>query len=570
MKHITIGTVTLSVSEYAVGAAALLGIRNCGKTVTGKGICEQLLDNNVQPIIFDAVGKWRWLKVPADHSHGKGYSVVVAGGRHADLPLTPESVSEIVRAALRERIPLVIDLYDKNLSKSDWRKIVKQAIRIIHYENEGGAVHVFLEEAAEFVPQRVIDGETYAEVEKLVRMGGNNSVGITLINQRSQEVNKAVLDQCTTLVLGCQIGNKAIEAIGTWVERLDRATAESVEKSLPGLKAGEAWVWTRQSPDHPTKERIPMCRSFHPDRRTPEIVIKSAKPINTADFVSKLSDSIPKVIQQAKANDPELLKARIRELERQVKSTQPLPAKPVVQVKSALTNGDRKRLTSLVNTLNKIVECAKDAVLKSVQLAEVQRHFAPDIEFFKAKLLPMKIEARQVPSERAVTVRPAVPPRVTTQSNGKLGKCEMAILRVLAGYEHGCTIGKVALLAGYTMSGSFKNCLSALRTGGLIVGENNSVMQITAEGRAHGPFAELPTGAERINYWLNFPHFGKCERAILQALVSNPDGLDMEQLCRFTSYEASGSFKNSLSALRTAGVMTGRNNEVMSAKPILE
>lgn len=318
-KVISIGNIEVPLVDYAVGASAVLGIRDSGKTVTSKGIAEQLLDNGVPIVVFDAVGKWRWMKV-AGEKNGKAYKVVVAGGREPDLPLTPHSVPEIVRAALKERIPLIIDLYSKELSKADWRRIVQKAIHIIHYENESGAVHVFLEEAAEFVPQKVQDGETYAEVEKLVRMGGNASVGITLINQRSQEVNKAVLDNCSTaLILGCQVGDRAIQAVSSWVEKLDSGTAKKVTESLPRLKSGQAWVWTRKNLVEPSLEQMPMCRSFHPDRRTPADVLVQVKRTDIAEFVSKMAESIPKVIEEAKENDPAELKRKLSETERKLR-----------------------------------------------------------------------------------------------------------------------------------------------------------------------------------------------------------------------------------------------------------
>src|SRR6185436_8398446 len=121
MKIIKIGGIEIPLVDYATGASAILGIRDSGKTVTSKGICEQLLEHDVHCVVFDAVGKWRWMKVAAEHSMGKAYKVVVAGGNAPDLPLTPQSVDEIVRASLRERVPLVIDLFHKTLSKADWR-----------------------------------------------------------------------------------------------------------------------------------------------------------------------------------------------------------------------------------------------------------------------------------------------------------------------------------------------------------------------------------------------------------------------------------------------------------------
>lgn len=43
-REIQIGKVSVPLADYAVGAAAILGIRDSGKTVTAKGIAEQLID----------------------------------------------------------------------------------------------------------------------------------------------------------------------------------------------------------------------------------------------------------------------------------------------------------------------------------------------------------------------------------------------------------------------------------------------------------------------------------------------------------------------------------------------
>lgn len=68
-----------------------------------------------------------------------------------------------------------------------------------------------------------------------------------------------------------------------------------------------------------------------------------------------------------------------------------------------------------------------------------------------------------------------------------------------------------------------------------------------------------------MTHWLNFRHFEKCAKAILGELVKHPPGYTIEQLANRTDYEVSGSFKNSISTLRTAGVLVGKNAEMMRA-----
>src|SRR3990167_8196308 len=151
--------------EYASQGNAILGIKDSGKTYTATFIAEQLMDAKIPIIAFDPIGVWRYLKVGRD-GH-KGYPIVVAGDG-VDLPLTPESAPDIVRSAMRENVSLVIDLYSMALSKADWKKIVASCTRLLLYENKDyGLRHVFVEEASEFIPQRVRpdEGIVYSEME---------------------------------------------------------------------------------------------------------------------------------------------------------------------------------------------------------------------------------------------------------------------------------------------------------------------------------------------------------------------------------------------------------------------
>lgn len=162
-------------TTYASQGNALLGIRDSGKTVTAEGLAERLMDGGIPITVIDPIGRWRFLRVPGK---GKGYPVVVAGGADGDLPLTPQNAESLIRAAMQN------------------------------------------EEAAEFAPQRVApgQGQVYAEIEKLARMGGNALLGYTLINQRAEEVNKAVLELCDTLILHRQKGRNSLTALSKLVD----------------------------------------------------------------------------------------------------------------------------------------------------------------------------------------------------------------------------------------------------------------------------------------------------------------------------------------------------------------
>jgi len=288
--------------EYASQGNAILGIRDSGKTYTATKIAEQLFDGGVPFIAFDPIGVWHSLKIGADGN--KGYPVVVAGGNFADLKLTPENASLIVEAAMKENISLIIDLYDMELSKSDWRRIVEKSIRLLLYNNTH-LRHIFIEEASEFVPQRIQPqyGSVYAEIEKLARMGRNASLGYTLINQRAEEVNKAVLELCALTLLHKQTGRNSLKAIKEWFKIAQIPEGDSIVSQLPKLGQGECFIVGQQGDPSPERIKVSKKKTIHPDPKNPKEVKKGGISTDVSSFVKKLEIQMDKVKHRKEVRD---------------------------------------------------------------------------------------------------------------------------------------------------------------------------------------------------------------------------------------------------------------------------
>lgn len=283
-------TFTFDAQSYASQGNAILGIRDSGKSYTAIGIAEKLYDAGVPFVAFDPIGRWRFMRVPG---HGHGYPIVVAGGVAGDLPLTVESAPAIVRAAMQSGVSLVIDLYDMEISKADWRRIVADCVRVLLYENgQHGLRHIFIEEAAEFCPQRPgpEQARVYAEIEKLARMGGNARLGYTLINQRAEEVSKAVLELCDNLLLHRQKGKNSLASLTKWLDVADvNPGGKEIVRTLPTLPQGECWAWMEGS-NRPAHVKVPRKRSFEPDRRTmrADVVTDTKPPVDVGEFVATM------------------------------------------------------------------------------------------------------------------------------------------------------------------------------------------------------------------------------------------------------------------------------------------
>ena len=292
MKINLSNNLSLEAKDYASQGNAILGIKESGKSYTATKIAEQLLDANIPFIAFDPIGIWRYLKVGRDGF--PGYPVVVAGGEHGDLNLTGDTAEKIVNAAMNENIPLIIDLYSMDLEKADWRRIVQKSVRLLLYNNKNkGLRHIFIEEASEFIPQRIQPqyGSVYAEIEKLARMGRDASLGYTIINQRAEEVNKAILEICAMTILHKQTGRNSLKAIREWFKIVQLDDCDSILKSLPQLKSGDCWIVGSEG--HPAPELIHVLakKTIHPNPKQSELDIKGI-PIDVTKFVTRLNKQL--------------------------------------------------------------------------------------------------------------------------------------------------------------------------------------------------------------------------------------------------------------------------------------
>lgn len=393
---IRLGPLELDPVEIGSQGNAVLGIRDSGKSYTATYLAERLFEAGIPFVAFDPIGVWRFLRVPGGPK-GKGYPIVVAGGEEGDLPLSTASAPMIVEAAMQNGVSLVIDLFDMNISKADWRRIVKDCVRLLlHRNKQYGLRHIFLEEAAEFAPQKVLDGDVYAEIEKLARMGGNSRLGYTLINQRSQEVNKAVLELCDNLFLHRQKGKNALENLKKWMEVAGAAGAE-VMRTIPNLPQGECWAWLSGS-DTPVHLKVPAKRSLHPDRRVvhneiaAEVVKKAA--VNVDSFVSALKETLPKLAEEAKANDPAKLKAEVARLTRELARAQ--------QGNAPAWHDQRETVAKLTDEL----AATSDALVRLTASAkELEKRQKKAL----AALTGEQIEIPEAPP-RIAAPRPAAPP----------------------------------------------------------------------------------------------------------------------------------------------------------------
>src|SRR5205823_3671081 len=102
-------------------------------------------------VVFDPIDVWWGLRLSADGKE-KGLPIVVFGLDHADILLDREMGPRIAQAIVQENISCVISTF--GMPKVGARHLIaefaEELIRVVR-----SPIHVFIEEAHEFVPQRI-------------------------------------------------------------------------------------------------------------------------------------------------------------------------------------------------------------------------------------------------------------------------------------------------------------------------------------------------------------------------------------------------------------------------------
>lgn len=259
-----IGSIQLPINS-ATKTFAILAKRGAGKTYTGGVMAEEFYKVKIPFVVFDPIDTWYGLRLSFD-GKGKGLPIVVFGIEHADIKLDRDMGRRIAQAIVSRNASCIISTFGMPKKAQRWL-IAEFAEELLNINNTPR--HVFIEEAHEFVPQRVMGdlGRTFNAVSNLVTMGRNRGIGVTILNQRAATVNKDVLTQIDTLIAMRSVGPQDRRALREWVEHhAAEGDFENFINSLPSLPTGKAWLWSPEFLGVFEQITIRKRETFHPDR----------------------------------------------------------------------------------------------------------------------------------------------------------------------------------------------------------------------------------------------------------------------------------------------------------------
>jgi hypothetical protein len=527
---------------------AVLGKTGSGKTYAAKGIVEKLLDDGRQVCVLDPTAAWWGLRLGSDGKKA-GYPVVLIGGKHADIPLSERSGAAVARLVTEQHASVVIDTSGLHVGEYT-RWFIDFAGTL--YTTIRSPLHLVIDEAHCFMPQSrtlSVDGGKALHAGNRL-MSGGRSLGIRAIaiTQRPAKFHKDSLTCADTLIAMRMIAPQDRAAVKDWIDGAgDPAKGREVIDSLAGLGKGEAWVWYPEG-GHLARTRFGKIRTYDSSATPKHGAGKTVavQDIDLAEVRSAMADAV----KDAEANDPKLLRAKIAELNAQLRSQAPPPTVDADSIaKSAAARQDNKwagllgsvkreaeRLAAVSRT---IAESSSEAAAALERLSAID---GPEqmVEVVRREILDSAHRIREnLPTAAAAARRyPRISdPRSVASDPSPIGKGERTVLAAIAQHPRGVTRQTLTVLTGYKRS-SRDTYLQRLRHSGLV--EDNGSLTATNAGIAvlGHDFERLPTGAALRRHWLERLSGG--ERAILNAVCAEyPSPVSREQLSDSTGYKRS-------------------------------
>ena len=511
--------------EAATETFAILAVKRAGNSNAAVVMAEEMYDAGVPWVAIDPKGDWWGVRADGD-GEAAGLSVLGFGGLHGDVPLEPGGGRLVADLVVDQRITCVLDVSE--MTKADQRRfLIDFADRL--YRRNTEPLHVFCEEADEYIPQRVTGevAQLVGAFETLVKRGGFRGVGITLITQRSAALNKDVLTQAGTLVAMRTPSPQDRKAVLAWIDY--HQTGREVVDELPMLEDGEAWVFSPQWLRTLRKIRFRRRRTFD-SGATPKVGGKPRPPARLADVdLAAIKEAMAETIERAKADDPRELRKRIRDLERQLADRPVADPETVVEtVEVPFVDDDMlARLEAVGDPVFALSAAVRDLLLAAGDL--------------KAGVYTPKSTRPPSPRrpERPDLPRPASrPPVAAGDGNVRIGAGERKILGCVAQYPDGVTREQLTVLTGYKRS-SRDTYIQRLRQAGHVSVDGGRIVASADGVRFLGDdYEPLPTGAELREHWLRTLPEGEM-RLLSLLLDAWPDGVSRDDLSEITGYKRS-------------------------------
>lgn len=466
-------------ADAPVHRLAFIGTTNSGKSYGAMKVAEQMTLAGMQWVAMDPMGIWYGMRLAAD-GKGDGLDIVIFGGVHGDVPIRDVDGAMVADAIISQGISAIIDTSQFEHDAERSRFAHRFAERFYWLKKSSpSAIHLFLEEAHEYVPQVVQQGEAdmVHVFNRVWKQGGNYGIGGSLITQRPQDVAKKALGLSAAVFAFNTTGSNEYEAVAKWLKGV--AGIADLHTFKPGTCLLWSPPWLRVSRTIQISARQTYHARFDP--MAPNAPQPEVRTLD-ASAIAALREAFQASVEEHDANDPKKLRARIEELEAELEAAEPGPCMNCAELQEEIRLHEeaRQRVLAALDTWP-----GSDApALPTTRIEVVSVPGDPDA-------VPPAIKVKPVPPKLAGTITPLMQSLLDAMKLlYNMGQPDPEFVHVAAVAGKGANAGPV------------RKALSSLAESGLVE-RFGTCVRITPGGLATSEAEGFKTLAELHKFWLD-------------------------------------------------------------------
>lgn len=494
---------TFPIPDRAIAShTAIIGKTGSGKTSTSKLIIERIVDQGYRVCILDPIKSDWWGITSSADGKKPGLPFQILGGPKGALALPETAGAAIGKLVGSGKLPLsILDMADFGPGglQAFFNDFAPALLRSMK-----GVLYLVVEEAHEFAPKErpgISKGNENISIhfaKKLATAGRSRGIRLIAATQSVQSLHNAVLGSCETLIAHRITLPAQQKPVKDWLStNADKASMERVAASLASLKTGTGWVCAGEAGVF-DKVSFPKYRTYDntaaPTKNSGDHDVAMA-PVD----IGALEKLLGKAAEEAKANDPKMLKDEIAKLKKE------LAAKPKPTGLEGKTLGDLARIETeaekrgyqrgaedMRRNLNALAAAQRErlenvAALHSCEISAFVNapiECAAEAEDIK---LQSKAERQKALKKLAAALNPERPAAVSTV-NGDLTPALQKVIDAIAwwrtaGFEK-VRRAHASVVAGYSPRAStFHGYVAKLAAMGLVDTADGAVA-LTPEGLA--------------------------------------------------------------------------------------
>lgn len=285
-----------------VGArrVAVVAQSGAGKTYAVLRLLELLYGRGSPFVVIDPVGNFWGLRLGKD-GKSAGLDVRVLGGAHGDVELPAQSGRAIADFIATSKASLILDI--SRLDEDERAQFVTELAQrlLVRWSEKRRVLTLVLDEAQEFVPETLekkADARMRAALRRWALTGRNFGLGLILLTQAPQNVQKRVFNLADLLLVGRLGGEHERAAVERWVKRKG-VDGKALLEDLPSLPSGTFYAsspeWLELADKVTVTDRTTYDASKTPELGDEEYDEQALAAVDLGPLMQALRECLPEV-----------------------------------------------------------------------------------------------------------------------------------------------------------------------------------------------------------------------------------------------------------------------------------